>query len=46
MQKELINTKYLNKNKEIAAEIENRISDLKDRITKKMSVTEKNIRCG
>ena len=33
--KELNNTKYLNKNKEIVAEIENRISDLKDRITKK-----------
>ena len=40
--KELINTKNLNENKEIVAEIEDRIPDLKDRI-KEMSETEKNI---
>ena len=38
--KNLINTKNLNENKAIVAEIKNRISDLKDRI-KKMSKTEK-----
>ena len=36
----LINTKNPNENKEFVAEIENRISDLKDRI-KEMSETEK-----
>ena len=37
--KELINTKDPNENKEIAAQIKNKISDLKDKI-KKMSATE------
>ena len=37
--KELINTKDPNENKEIAAQIKNKISDLKDEI-KKMSATE------
>ena len=39
----LINTKNPNENKEFVAEIENRISDLKDRI-KEMSETEKKIK--
>ena len=41
--KHLINTKNLNENKAIVAEIKNRISDLKDRI-KKMSKREKKIK--
>ena len=41
--KTLINTKNPNENKEIVAEIKNKISDLKDRI-KKMSETEKKIK--
>ena len=41
--KTLINTKNPNENKKIVVEIENKISDLKDRI-KKMSETEKKIK--
>ena len=37
----LINTENPDKNKEFVAEIEDRISDLKDRIKKKTSKTEK-----
>ena len=43
--KEFINVKDPNENKEIVAEIKNRILDLKDRI-KKMSEKEKKWKCG
>ena len=42
--KMLINTKNLNENKEIVAKIEDRISDLKDRIKKNESKRKKKCR--